>query len=212
MNKNNINSSYSAAFTAGALLYQEMNSVLHLLMQPNGEELMKDEIKKNEFLNVASINTRKRYVPELIRRYKAVPVSFWQDYLSFSEKAQRVALFYVVMKTYKLIWDFHINVTIPKWKSFDPTITKEDLNLRYNEIAGNDEFVASWSELTQNKIISVYLHILHQAGMRQEGKSDLKQPDLTDEEYLYYLKINEPWFLDACLLHAYQVESIKSLL
>ena len=43
MNKNNINSSYSAAFTAGALLYQEMNSVLHLLMQPNGEELMKDE-------------------------------------------------------------------------------------------------------------------------------------------------------------------------
>ena len=125
MNKNNINSSYSAAFTAGALLYQEMNSVLHLLMQPNGEELMKDEIKKNEFLNVASINTRKRYVPELIRRYKAVPVSFWQDYLSFSEKAQRVALFYVVMKTYKLIWDFHINVTIPKWKSFDSTITKE---------------------------------------------------------------------------------------
>ena len=67
MNKNNINSSYSAAFTAGALLYQEMNSVLHLLMQPNGEELMKDEIKKNEFLNVASINTRKRYVPEIFR-------------------------------------------------------------------------------------------------------------------------------------------------
>ena len=67
MNKNNINSFYSAAFTAGALLYQEMNSVLHLLMQPNGEKLMKDEIKKNEFLNVASINTRKRYVPELIR-------------------------------------------------------------------------------------------------------------------------------------------------
>ena len=89
---------------------------------------------------------------------------------------------------------------------------KEDLNLRYNELAGNDEFVASWSELTQNKIISVYLHILHQAGMRQEGKTDLKQPDLTDEEYLYYLKINEPWFLDACLLHAYQVESIKNLL
>ena len=47
MNKNNINSSYSAAFTAGALLYQEMNSVLHLLMQPNGEELMKDEIEKD---------------------------------------------------------------------------------------------------------------------------------------------------------------------
>lgn len=212
MQRIKIESPYSAAFTAGALLYHEMNSVLHLLMQPNYEELMKQEVQKNEFLNVASLSTRKRYVPELIRRFKAVPMSFWHDYISFSESAQRVALFYVVMKTYKIIWDFHINVTIPKWKSFDPTINSNDLNLRYNELAGIDEFVASWSQNTQGKVVSVYLHMLHQAGMRVEGKTDLKQPDLSDDEYLYYLKINEPWFLDACLLQAYQVESIKNLL
>lgn len=203
---------YSAAFTAGALLYQEMDAVLPLLMQPNGEALIKEEVNKNEYLLVASLNTRKRYVPELLRRYKAVPQNFWKDYLTFSPIARKVALFYAVLKTYKIVWDFHINVTVEKWKSFDQTITKEDIAYRYDELANQDDFVASWSDLTKSKVISVYLHMLHQAGMRKEAGTALKQPELTDEEYAYYIKINEPWFLDACLLRAYQIEQIKSFL
>ena len=204
------NSPYSAAFTAGALLYQEMNSVLPLLMQEDGEALLKKDIEDNLYLHIASINTRKRYVPELIRRYNTVPDTFWKDFMDFSLKAQKVALFYVVLKTYQMIWDFHIQVAMPKWKSFDPTISKDDLSAKYDEIAQNDEFVAGWSEKTKDKVMSVYLHMLHQAGLRKEGTTELKQPELGIEEYAYYLKIGEPWFLDACLLHSYQIESIKN--
>ena len=203
-------STYSASFTAGALMYQEMDSVLPLLMQDNGEELLKKDIEENKYLNISSLSTRKRYVPELIRRFKSVSKEFWQDYLGFSPKAKKVALFYVVLKTYQMLWEFHIQVSLAKWKSFDPTISKDDLGMKYDEIAFHDEFVAGWSEKTKNKVISVYLNMLHQAGMRKENSIDLKQPELAFSEYAYYLKIQEPWFLDACMLHSYQIESIKT--
>ena len=206
----NLNSQYSAAFTAGALLYQEMNSVLPLLMQENGDALLKKDIDDNQYLHIASINTRKRYVPELIRRYHAVPNKFWQDYMNFSLGAQKIALFYVAMKTYQIIWDFHVQVAMGKWKSFDKTISKDDLSMKYEEIASRDEFVASWSEKTKDKVMSVYLHMLHQAGLRKEGTSELKQPELQPEDFGYYLRLQEPWFLDACFLYSYQIESIKN--
>ena len=208
----NFNSPYSAAFTAGALLYQEMNAVLPLLMEENGEELLKKDIDENKYLNIASINTRKRYVPELIRRYNAVPKTFWDAYIHFTLKAQKVALFYVTLKTYQIIWDFHIQVANEKWKSFDPTISKDDLIPKFEEISEMDEFVDSWSEKTKDKVMSVYLHMLHQAGLRKEGSTELKQPELAQEDYAFYLKIQEPWFLDACLLHSYQIESIKNVI
>ena len=78
--------------------------------------------------------SRKRVVSELQRRYNSVPKSFWDHYLSLSEKAQRVALFYVILKTYQLLFDTQICVTLNLWRSASAELQTSDVMLYLNEL------------------------------------------------------------------------------
>ena len=78
---------------------------------------LSNEIENNRVLQVNSIASRKRFVVEFKRRYAAVPAHFWQTCQNLSEAGQRAGLFYAILKTYKLVFDFHFNVTMKKWNS-----------------------------------------------------------------------------------------------
>ena len=95
--KQKIQSPYSAAFTAASMMYREMNALIPLMQDEHAQELINQEIEENRLLRINSLMSRKRVVSELQRRYNSVPKSFWDHYLSLSEKAQRVALFYVIL-------------------------------------------------------------------------------------------------------------------
>ena len=98
-------SPYSASMTGCGLVFNEFNAVLPLLMEPNGKDLLKNEVRDNRYLMMNSENTRKRCASELQKRYDAVPASFWVDYQSMSEQDQTIALFFVILKTYKICFD-----------------------------------------------------------------------------------------------------------
>lgn len=204
-------SQYSAAFTGCSFMMYEMNRMLSLFLADNSSELVAQEIEENHVLMVNSIISRKRYVNELKRRYQAVPKSFWLDYLTFDEKAQRLAMFYVLLTTYRLVFDFHLNMTLKKWNSIDKHISADDVAMELSQIAANDEFVDSWSEGTKKKVVSAYLTFLNQAGLYDKKTGELHQPYVTDDVYAYYLKIGEDWFLEACLLQPYEINRIKDL-
>ena len=73
-------------------------------------------IEENKLLCINSLNSRKRVVSELQRRFKAVSIAFWDSYLQMDERAQRVALMYVLLKTYQLLFDilYHRAGTQPR--------------------------------------------------------------------------------------------------
>ena len=108
------NSPYSSAFTACAFSFYEFNAVLPLLQAENSEELIKEEASKREHLMINNEVSAKRILHEFKRRYNAVPVCFWEWYSSLDEQAQKVALLYTIIKTYQILFDFHVNVTIKK--------------------------------------------------------------------------------------------------
>ena len=72
--------------------------------------------------------------------------------------------------------------------------------MEFNEVACRDEFVNSWTDMTRKKITSSYLTILRQAGMLNEQTNQLSPLKINREDFAYYIKIGETWFLDACLL------------
>lgn len=80
-----------------------------------------------------------------------MPPSFWNDFKEMSESDKVIALFYVMLKTYKICFDFHVNVTMRKWNSISKSIDKEDLMMEFNEISAKDEFVDSWSDTTKER-------------------------------------------------------------
>lgn len=206
MKKNN--SPYTAAITGGGFLFDETNLLLPLMMSEDSDMLLKKEKLENNLLQINRQTSRDRAIFEIKRRYNAVQKSFWEDYLSMEQNAQKIALFFVILKTYKICFDFQINVTRNKWQSISRSLTKDDLLMELNEIGARDEFVDSWSDNTRDRLASAYLSILRKVGMLDE-ENELHPVKDTDDNMAYYIRIGEQWFLDACLLQPYEINEIK---
>ena len=158
--KKKTNSPYSASMTGCGFVFNEFNAVLPLMMESNGVDLMKEEVRENRYLMMNSELTRKRCVSELQKRYKAVPRSFWNYYQSLSDDDKRIALLYSLLSAYQLIKDLHQNVVEKQWLSINKTLNGNDLLMEIYNIASRDEFVDSWSEKTNTKIVSWYQTVL----------------------------------------------------
>ena len=210
MNKNN--SPYTAAITGCSFLYFEFKRILPMLMSPDAALLLKEEIEKNDILQINSLSSRKRFIAEFKRRFASVPLHFWQAWQGWSEEGQRIGLFYAILKTYKLVFDFHFNVAIKQWNSVDHQLNKSDIMMEFNEIAAHDEFVDSWSDNTKDRCASAYLTILRQSGLLTEKTNELQSVHPASSELEYYFRTGEEWFLDACFLYPYEINDIKTSL
>ena len=204
-----IKSPYTAAITGGGFLFTETNVLLPLLQSADREALLKDERVNNRLLQINAESSRYNAIVEIARRYDAMPTTFWEDYKNMNEEDQQVALFFVILKTYKICFDFHINVTMRKWNSISKSLVYDDIEMEFNEVSARDEFVDSWSEKTKRKVAGSYLTILRKVGILDN--EDNLHP-LSASNFDYYILNGEQWFLEACLLQPYQIENIKKQL
>jgi len=206
------NSPYTATITGCGFLYYEFLRILPLLMSEDSARLLKEEIDNNLLFQVNSQKARLRFLAEFKRRYNALPISFWNDFFKMNELSQRAGLLYVILKTYRLIFDFHFNVTVKRWNSVDQRLRKTDIMMELSELSSRDSFVDSWTDNTKSRCASQYLTILRQAGLLQEKTNKLLPIHLAPVDYEYYIRSGEEWFLEACLLYPYEVNDIKTKL
>lgn len=204
-------SPYSASFTGAAMLFSEMNVAVKMLLENDSPETIKMLKTDANYIQIKAAKSRERVTAEFVRRYRAVPKSFWERYITLGESEQRLALLYVILKTYQILFEFQINLVIPKYNSPDRVLTKNDVNMALNEIASKDEFVDSWSAETRDRASSQYLTMLRQGGLINDATKELQEPNLPDDAFLYYIRIGEVWFLQACLLPGYKIEQLKQL-
>lgn len=208
---NKIKSPYSAAITGCGFQFYEFQRVFPLLMDANSKTLLQDEIENNRLLQVNSRKARRTFVLEFKRRFASVRYNFWEAWNGMSEQGQKAGLFYSILKTYKLLFDFHFDVTVKKWNSVEQQLMPSDLEMDMNEIAAKDEFVDGWSELTKRKCISQYMTILKQVGLlTAEGKLKPVHFNAADSEW--YFHTGETWFFEACLMHPYEIKDLKERL
>lgn len=200
------NSPYTASVTGGGFLFSETAILLPLLQSEDRAQLLKNEAINNNLLQINSEAARKRVIAEVSKRYDAMPANFWNDYVAMSESDQIAANLFVILKTYKIIFDFHFNVTLKRWNSISKSIEKDDVMMEIDEISARDSFVDSWSDETKGKLASTYLTILRKTGLLDE-EGLLKPLYCSNPEY--YVTMGEPWFLESCLLQPYEIEDIK---
>lgn len=184
------NSPYTAAITGGGFLLEETKVLLPLLQSPDRIALLKDERVNNRLLKINAETSRKRAMAEIERRYDAMPPTFWNDFQQMDEEDQKAALFFVILKTYKICFDFHINVTLRKWNSISKSLVYDDIEMEFNEVSARDEFVDSWSDKTKRKVASSYLTVLRKVGILD--KDDNLHP-LSASNFDYYIINGEQW-------------------
>ena len=205
------NSPYSASFTGAAILFSDMNVAVRMLLEDDSPETIKTLKTDANYIKIKSSKSRERVTAEFVKRFRAVPKSFWTRYMELPENEQRLALLYVVLKTYQLLFEFQINLAIPKYNSPDRVLTKNEVSMALNEIASKDEFVDSWSAETRDRASSQYLTILRQSGLVSESTGELQSPNLSDDALLWYVQSGEVWFLQACFFPGYKIEQLKQL-
>ena len=205
------NSPYSASFTGAAILFSDMNVAVRMLLEDDSPETIKTLKTDANYIKIKSSKSRERVTAEFVKRFRAVPKSFWTRYMELPENEQRLALLYVVLKTYQLLFEFQINLAIPKYNSPDRVLTKNEVSMALNEIASKDEFVDSWSTETRDRASTQYLTILRQSGLVSESTGELQSPNLSDDALLWYVQSGEVWFLQACFFPGYKIEQLKQL-
>ncbi len=202
-----IESIYSASLTGCSFMIDEMTACLPLLMNENSEELMKNEIDNGQILLLKSRESRKKAIGEFKRRFNSVPISFWQKYQDMNVQQRKIAMYFVCLKTYRILFDLHINLVLKKWKSANRSISKNDAMSEIYEIAANEEFVDSWSEETKNKIAGSFLTYMRLAGILNKN-GELQAPTLQQDDYRIYVEMGDSWFLQACFLEQYEIQNI----
>lgn len=196
--------------TGCSFMHNEMKAMLPILLSPDADTLLKKEISENNILLIKSETSRKKAVLEFKRRFNAVPRQFWEWFATVSESTQLWAMFFVNLKTYRIYFDFQVNVVLNKWNGISRTITYNDILSEFYQISASNAFVDSWSKETKDRITSSFITLLRKVGLLDAKTSELRSPQVNEEEFAYFLKINEAWFLDACLLEPYVINRIKS--
>ena len=196
--------------TGCSFMHNEMKAMLPLLLSPDADALLKKEISENNILLIKSETSRKKAVLEFKRRFNAVPREFWEWFSTVSDSTQLLAMFFVNLKTYRIFFDFQVNVVLNNWNGISRTVTYNDILSEFYQISASNAFVDSWSKETKDRITSSFITLLRKVGLLDSKTSELRSPQVNEEEFAYFLKINEAWFLDACLLEPYVINRIKS--
>lgn len=189
---------YDANFTAGGLLYNEFIALEDLLISNDFENLIKIEEGQNNRIGIATNSARKRIISEINRRYKIAPAGFWNHFFNWKEYEQKLALFYLCLKTYPLVFDLHFEVAVKKYKT-SGSIADYDVQMRLDEIASNNENVANWSDKTFKKLNSQYRTVLKDVELLIDNR--LTKSTIQSSSFWSYFKENgEQWFLKACFI------------
>jgi hypothetical protein len=201
----NIESKYSASFTAGALLHAETIALLKYLNDDNISNIT-EQIKTNTLLKTNSESSRKRIIAEIIKRYYSVNNDVFQLCSKASIDEQKILLFYSCLKTYPLLFDFMFDIVIEKWLSLELIIKSSDMKRFLNKQSSQYPEIDAWSELTHNKISSVSIKILKDAGIYVDKK--LTRVNLSPIFLKTFIAWGDPWFLQALLLNKEQRNEI----
>jgi len=199
---------YSGSFVAGALLHNEITAVLPLLMNSNRESLITQEIEQNNYIHIQAKSSRKRVMAEIIKRFDNETIDFWRHYQTLDRQEQLVMLLYVSLDTYKLLFDFHVEITMANWAEGKTSLQENYFQVFLNNKTLEHPELNKWTDKTVHKCISVYLTMLRQAGLLGINNKKFKQISLRDDFYEYFIQIKEIWFLDACFLSRKKRDSI----
>lgn len=189
---------YDANFTAGGLLHHEFLALQDIILTNDIEADLKLEESENKYVGIKTIAARKRVLSEIKRRVRHTPETFWEQFYMWNDREQQLGLLYVCLKTYRLIFDIHFEVTLKKFK-LGGTIDAYSISMFLDEIASRDDYVASWSSSTLEKINTQYRKAIKDAGLFSKNK--IQRPiGITESFWSFFKSVGESWWMEACFV------------
>lgn len=172
-------SPYNAAITREQFLFYEMRITAKLINSGSDKNEIAEKIVSENLFQYPTERFVRKIALACIRRLESMQDDTLITAIATqpSDVAKQICL-YAMMCQYRLVWDFMITVIGEKYQKFDGSFGRVDMNSFFMRLQEQDDWVASWSELTIRKLKQVLTKILVENDYLDSTKADHLNPVL----------------------------------
>lgn len=154
-------SSYNAAITREQFLFYEMRTTAKLLNDGLDKDTVVGHIVSENLFQYPTEKSVKKMALACIRRLEAMEDETLIAAIATqpSDVVKQICL-YAMMRQYRLVWDFMLTVIGEKYRLLDSTFSRMDVEVFFMRLREQDDWVATWSGTTVNKVRQVLTKML----------------------------------------------------
>lgn len=174
---------YSGSLTREQFLFKEAQIVARLLLEDIPEEQISEKIYNDNLFQYPTERMIKNIVSVCLKRIGFLENKNLVQLLAYGnyESAKQVH-FYSLIKKERLLREFMFQVIADKYLNKDFSFSKAEVRIFLQRLQEQDDNVASWSDLTMQKINQVIMKILAEVGYLDNIRSTKLNEVLLDYE------------------------------
>ena len=155
------NSPYSATITREQFLFYEVRTTAKLVCEGLNNDEVVDRIVKENLFQYPTEKSVKKMALACLRRLEALEDRTLVEAIADqpSDVSRQICL-YAMMRQYRLVQDFMLTVIGEKYRKLDSSFGKIDLNVFFQRLQEQDDWVATWTENTITKLKQVLQKLL----------------------------------------------------
>lgn len=167
----------SGQITREQFLFYEMRTTARLLIEGLDEKELIAKIVEYNLFQYPTEKSVKSMAKTCMKRLKALDNNELVEAIAvkYTDAAKQICL-YAMMKQYRLVWDFMINVIGEKYRLKDYNFGQMDVNIFLIQLQEQNDYVAGWSDTTMKRIRQVMIRILIENGYLDDNKVDHINP------------------------------------
>ena len=154
-------SPYNAAITRGQFLFYEVRTTVKLACEGLNNDEVVDRIVKENLFQYPTEKSVKKMALACLRRLEALEDRTLVEAIADqpSDVSRQICL-YAMMRQYRLVQDFMLTVIGETYRKLDSSFGKIDLNVFFQRLQEQDDWVATWSDSTITKLKQVLQKLL----------------------------------------------------
>jgi hypothetical protein len=195
-----MNQDYSLSFTAASLMVHETEQIVQLFSEHQDWKIVQELVIDENILQKGTVSTRKREFAEIKKRLLNINSTHIDYIFTCTRDELKLYCLYLCSKTYKLIFEFIIEVLREKYLTFDYSILDSDYARFIEAKRANSAKLQKITEKTEYKIKQVIFKILEQANLIDSAKLRNIQKPYVSDELIRLIKEDSPKYL-ACYLY-----------
>lgn len=203
---------YIFSYTAATLQMYETSEVIKKYLECKDWDIVKDIVIEENIMQKQSESSRKRVFVELKKRIETLTQEELEFVLDANSSDIRAIVFVSILKTYRYIYDFMIEVLLKKYLMFDYKILNSDYETFFESKRYSITQLENITEATQYKLKQALFRILEESSFIDNTKNKNIQKNYLSDRVCELILKDNPNLLKAFLYTDYEIEELQKRL
>jgi len=203
---------YLFTYTTCSLLVPETIEVIKKYQELKDWNKVRELVIEDNILQKNAISSRKRIFSELKRRIESLTNQELSIITQLGDSQLKYLVFLSILKTYRFIYEFMVEVVLQKYLLFDYKILNSDYESFFESKQLNVEQLNQITDTTKYKLKQVLFRMLEEVQIIDDTKNKIIKKPYLDEELAKVIVLDNPNYLKGFLYNDYEINQIKSKL